>query len=118
MTPSRRHLFALLGLVLPIAAFTASSAAAATSNAVHHKSHAHHASASHKATAPFVDASRVAPHDDAPHAEAYRELTAAWLRAFASSSARSPARMRSGVGGQPLISRSTGNVVPTPPVTA
>ncbi len=47
MTPSRRHLFALLGLVLPLAAFTASPAFAASSNAVHHKSHAHHAS--HKA---------------------------------------------------------------------
>jgi hypothetical protein len=48
VTPSRSHLFALLGLVLPVAAFTASPVAAATSNSVHHKSHAHHASASHK----------------------------------------------------------------------
>ena len=50
MIPSRRHLFALLGLVLPLAAFTASTASAATSNPVHHKSQSHHAStASHKA---------------------------------------------------------------------
>ncbi len=49
MTPSRRHLFALLGLVLPIAAFTAAPASAATSNSVHHKSSTHHAStATHK----------------------------------------------------------------------
>ena len=110
MTPSRRHLFALLGLVLPVAAFTASPVAAATSSPVHHKSHSHHAASSHKSK-------HIAPHD-APHAEAYRELTFASLRAFASSSARSPARMRSGLGGQPLISRSTGKVVPAPPVTA
>jgi hypothetical protein len=50
VTPSRRHLFALLGLVLPVAAFTAAPVSAATSNSVHHKSHAHHATAaSHKA---------------------------------------------------------------------
>ena len=117
MTPSRRHLFALLGLVLPIAAFSATPAAATTSNAVHHKSHAHHASASHKA--PHHSSMHHASHHTTPpRAEAYRKLTAAWPRAFASSSARSPARMRSGVGGQPLINRSTGNVVPTPPVTA
>jgi hypothetical protein len=46
--PSRRHLFALLGLVLPLAAFTASPAAAATSNALDSKSHTHHATAAHK----------------------------------------------------------------------
>jgi hypothetical protein len=51
VTPSRRHLFAVLGLVLPLAAFTVSPAVAATSSAVHHKSHTHHVSASHKATA-------------------------------------------------------------------
>ncbi len=44
MTSSRRHLFALLGLVLPVAAFTASPAAAATSGSLHNKSHGHHAS--------------------------------------------------------------------------
>jgi hypothetical protein len=44
VTPSRRHLFALLGLVLPVAAFTASPVWAATSNAVQPKSSAHHAS--------------------------------------------------------------------------
>jgi hypothetical protein len=49
VTPSRRHLFAVLGLALPLAAFTVSPAAAATSNAVHHKSHTHHVSTSHKA---------------------------------------------------------------------
>ena len=48
MTPSRRHLFALLGLVLPVAAFTASPVAAATSSTLHHKSHSHHTTASHK----------------------------------------------------------------------
>ena len=118
MTPSRRHLFALLGLVLPVAAFTASPVAAATSSAVHHKSHsASRGVLAQVEAAPFVGAQHVAPHD-APRPEAYRELTFASLRAFASSSARSPARMRSGVGGQPLISRSTGRVVPTPPATA
>jgi hypothetical protein len=45
---SRRYLFAFFGLVLPLAAFTASPAAAATSNALDHKSHSHHASATHK----------------------------------------------------------------------
>ena len=44
MTPSRRHLFALFGLVLPVAAFTASPVWAATSNPVHHSSSTHHAS--------------------------------------------------------------------------
>jgi hypothetical protein len=48
VTTSRRHLFALLGLVLPVAAFTASPVAAATSNPVHQKSHSHHAASSHK----------------------------------------------------------------------
>jgi len=43
VTSSRSSLFALLGLVLPAAAFIASPASAATSGAVHHKSHAHHA---------------------------------------------------------------------------
>jgi hypothetical protein len=49
VTTSRRHLFALLGLVLPVAAFTASPVAAATSSTMHNKSHSHHASATHKA---------------------------------------------------------------------
>jgi hypothetical protein len=44
VTPSRRHLFALLGLVLPVAAFTASPVWAATSNTVQPKSSSHHAS--------------------------------------------------------------------------
>ncbi|HEY7580997.1 MAG TPA: hypothetical protein VH855_25670 [Acetobacteraceae bacterium] len=44
MTTSRRSLFALLGLVLPVAAFTASPAAAATSSSLHSKSHVRHAS--------------------------------------------------------------------------
>jgi hypothetical protein len=49
VTPSRRHLYAVLGLVLPIAAFTASPTLAATSNPVQPKSQTHHAStASHK----------------------------------------------------------------------
>jgi len=43
VTSSRSSLFALLGLVLPAAAFIASPASAATSSAVHHKSHTHHA---------------------------------------------------------------------------
>ena len=41
MTTSRRYLFALLGLVLPVAAFTASPVAAATSSPLHHKTHKH-----------------------------------------------------------------------------
>jgi hypothetical protein len=49
VTTSRRHLFALFGLVLPVAAFTATPAAAATSSSLHHKSSKHHVSASHKA---------------------------------------------------------------------
>lgn len=49
MTPSRRKLFGLLGLVLPLAAYTAAPAAAATSTTLHHKPRTHHASASHKA---------------------------------------------------------------------
>ena len=48
MIPSRRYLFALLGLVLPIAAFTASPASAASSSSVHHKSKQHHAVSTHK----------------------------------------------------------------------
>ncbi len=48
MTTSRRHLFALLGLVLPVAAFTASPVAAATSSTLHHKPRTHLASATHK----------------------------------------------------------------------
>ena len=47
MTQSRRHLFALLGLVLPIAAFTASPVSAASS--LDQKPHKTHANASHKA---------------------------------------------------------------------
>ena len=46
--PSRRHLFALFGLVLPLAAFTASPAGAATSSTLDQKSHSHHATAAHK----------------------------------------------------------------------
>jgi hypothetical protein len=45
VTPSRRHLFALIGLVLPVAAFTASTASATTSSALHHKSSGHHTTA-------------------------------------------------------------------------
>jgi hypothetical protein len=49
VSPSRRHLFALLGLVLPVAAFTASPVWAATSNSLQPKAQTHHASgASHK----------------------------------------------------------------------
>jgi hypothetical protein len=44
VTTSRRYLYALFGLVLPVAAFTASSASAATSTAVHHKATRHHVS--------------------------------------------------------------------------
>ena len=119
MTSSRRHLFALLGLVLPVAAFTASPAAAAFVEArrANQVAQPPHRLAQIVQIASFVDAQRLAPHD-ASRAEAYRELTATLLRAFASSSARSPARMRSGVGGQPPICRSTGTVVPAPPVMA
>jgi hypothetical protein len=49
VTPSRRHLFALLGLVLPVAAFTASPTLAATSNSLQPKTQTHHTSTtSHK----------------------------------------------------------------------
>jgi hypothetical protein len=44
----RRSLFALLGLVLPVA-FTAAPAAAATSNSVQHKTTHHATAATHKA---------------------------------------------------------------------
>jgi hypothetical protein len=55
VTPSRRILFASLGLVLPVAAFTAGPASAATSTAVHHKSTRHHVAAvSHKVTTHHV----------------------------------------------------------------
>ena len=67
MTTSRRHLFALLGLVLPVAAFSASPVAAATSNPVHHKSHSHHASASHK-SAPHHSSMHNASHHTSHHA--------------------------------------------------
>jgi len=43
---SRRHLFALLGVVLP--AVAAAPAFAATSNPIHHHSSKHHVNASHK----------------------------------------------------------------------
>ena len=46
MIPSRRHLFALLGVVLP--AVAAAPAFAATSSPIHHKSSKHHVSATHK----------------------------------------------------------------------
>ena len=51
MTPSRRHQIALFGAVLPLAAFLASPAAAATSTPMHHKPTTHHvAHATHKVT--------------------------------------------------------------------
>ena len=71
MTPSRKHLFALLGLALPIAAFTASPGLAATSSPVHHKTH-HASTASHKAKPHHSSvhnvshhASRATPHRSA-----------------------------------------------------
>lgn len=57
MTPSRRHLFALLGLALPIAAFTASPASAASS--LNQKPHKTHATASHKAKPKHATTHRV-----------------------------------------------------------
>src|SRR5262249_43061399 len=65
-----------------------------------------------------LGASRVTSRVEPPAPQAYPDVIDRLLRAFASSSARSPARMRSGVGGQPLISRSTGSRVPTPPAMA
>jgi hypothetical protein len=62
VTPSRRHLFAVLGLVLLLAAFTVSPAVAATSSTLQHKSHTHHASASHKATAHHSSVHNAAHH--------------------------------------------------------
>jgi len=62
VTPSRRHLFALLGLVLPVAAFTVSPALAATSAATH-KSHSHHATnTSHKTKAHHSSSVRHVSH--------------------------------------------------------
>ena len=61
VTSSRRQLFALLGLVLPVAAFTASPVAAATSNPVHTKSHSHH-SASHKSKSHHSSVSNASHH--------------------------------------------------------
>ena len=49
MTPSRRQQLALLGLVLPFAAFAASPTMAASSTPLHHKSH-HATHATHKVT--------------------------------------------------------------------
>jgi hypothetical protein len=49
VTHSRRRLFALLGLVLPVAAFTAIPADAAVTGKVSHQSSKHHVNASHTA---------------------------------------------------------------------
>ena len=75
MTPSRRHLFALLGLVLPVAAFTAAPVSAATSSAVHHKSHSHHAASSHKAKPHHTSTHNTSHHTTHHTPKAYRELT-------------------------------------------
>jgi hypothetical protein len=63
VSPSRRHLFALLSLVLPIAAFTATPASAATSNSVHRKPQTHHVStASHKSKSHHASAAHNVSH--------------------------------------------------------
>jgi hypothetical protein len=63
VTTSRRHLFALLGLVLPVAAFTASPVSAATSNSMQPKSSTHHAStASHKSKSHHSSSVHTASH--------------------------------------------------------
>ena len=74
MTPSRRHLFALLGLVLPVAAFTASSASAVTPTVMHHKSSKHHVSAvSHKVTSHHVSpVHHVSHHTTVTHHAAHK----------------------------------------------
>jgi len=66
VTSSRSSLFALLGLVLPAAAFIATPAMAATSSAVHQKSHTHHA-ATHKATPHTSSSVHHATHHATPH---------------------------------------------------
>ena len=49
MTPSRRHQFAVPGLVLALAAFAAAPAMAASSTALHNHKSSHHVShATHK----------------------------------------------------------------------
>lgn len=73
MIPSRRHLFALLGLVLPVAAFTVSSASAATSSVVHHKSAKHHVvAASHKVTPHHASSVRHVSHRTTTHRSAHK----------------------------------------------
>jgi hypothetical protein len=67
VTTSRRHLFALLGLVLPVAAFTASPVAAATSSPVHHKSHSHHAAAASHKSKPHHTSVHNASHHSTHH---------------------------------------------------
>jgi hypothetical protein len=68
VTPSRRHLFALLGLVLPVAAFTAAPVSAASSDPVHHKAQKHHsASASHKTKTHHASSARQTSHRTAHH---------------------------------------------------
>ena len=49
MTHSRKRLFALLGLVLPVAAFTATPVDAAVTGKVHQKTSKQHLTASHTA---------------------------------------------------------------------
>ena len=66
MTTSRRHLYALLGLVLPVAAFAASPAVAATSSTLHHKGQTHHASTHH--AKPHHSTVHTASHHPTHHA--------------------------------------------------
>ena len=80
MTPSRRHLFALLGLVLPVAAFTASPVSAATSNSMQPKSHdaPRLNRVAQVEVAPFVvRAQCVAPRDAPAVPQVHRQLTSA-----------------------------------------
>jgi hypothetical protein len=77
VTPSRRHPFAVLGLVLPLAAFTVAPASAATSTAVHHKTVKHSVvAATHKVTV---------HHKPAVHRTTHRTVTHHATRKVAAS---------------------------------
>lgn len=76
MTTMRRSLFALLGLVLPVA-FTAAPAAAATSNSVQHKTTTHHATAAtHKAKPQHSSHVQHASHHTTPTHHASHKVAA------------------------------------------
>src|SRR6185437_13091571 len=70
---------------------------------------------------PSHDGNASAAQDRCPHIPLPTWVNGwgAWYQSrLASSSARSPASRRDGLGGQPLIVRSTGTLLPVPPSTA